>query len=188
MPLPGCAGYVGGQNAPAISVGSFQVAYNNANWDWRTFDLNKDLPLVDQKVGAIVNAVNPDLTKFKARGGKVVAWHGWADPAISPYNTLHYYDAVQAKTGGNMDDFYRIFFVPAMGHCGANATGPDKFDAVAALEGWVEKGVAPARIDAVQYQDGKVKRSRPLCKYPEVAQYSGKGSVDDAESFTCAAP
>jgi feruloyl esterase len=144
---------------------------------------------MEKLMNPVMSSVNPDLSKFKARGGKVVAWHGWGDPAISPYNTLHYYDTVKAKTGGgNIDDFYRIFFVPAMGHCGAGATGPDKFDAVAALEGWVEKGVAPTRIDAVQLKDGKVTRSRPLCKYPEVAKYDGKGGADDARSFTCAAP
>jgi feruloyl esterase len=153
-----------------------------------TFDADKDIPAMDKLMNPVMSAVNPDLSKFKARGGKVVAWHGWGDPAISPYNTLHYYDTVKAKTGGNIDDFYRIFFVPAMGHCGAGATGPDKFDAVAALESWVEKGIAPTRIDAAQYKDGKVTRSRPLCKYPQVAKYDGKGSVDDAKSFTCAAP
>ena len=75
-----------------------------------------------------------------------------------------------------------------MGHRGAGATGPDKFDAVAALETWVEKGIAPSRIDATQSADGKVTRSRPLCKYPEVAKYKGSGSTDDAASFTCAVP
>jgi feruloyl esterase len=153
-----------------------------------TFDADRDIPAMDKLMNPVMSAVNSDLSKFKARGGKVVAWHGWGDPAISPYNTLHYYDTVKAKTGGNMDDFYRIFFVPAMGHCGAGATGPDKFDAVAALESWVEKGVAPSRIDALQSADGKVTRSRPLCKYPQVAKYDGKGSADDARSFSCAAP
>jgi feruloyl esterase len=153
-----------------------------------TFDADKDIPAMEKLMNPVMSSVNPDLHKFKARGGKVVAWHGWGDPAISPYNTLHYYDTVKAKTGANMDDFYRIFFVPAMGHCGADATGPDKFDAVAALESWVEKGVAPTRIEAAQYTDGRVTRSRPLCKYPQVAKYDGRGNADDAKSFTCAAP
>ncbi|HZF29726.1 MAG TPA: tannase/feruloyl esterase family alpha/beta hydrolase [Gammaproteobacteria bacterium] len=153
-----------------------------------TFDADKEVPAMDKLMNPVMSAVNPDLSRFRARGGKVVAWHGWGDPAISPYNTLHYYDAVKAKTGGNMDDFYRIFFVPAMGHCGADATGPNKFDAVAALEGWVEKGLAPRALEASQYADGKFTRSRLLCKYPQVAKYDGKGSADDARSFTCAAP
>ncbi len=152
------------------------------------FDADRDIPPLEKLMNPVLSAVNPDLSKFKARGGKVVAWQGWGDPAISPYNTLHYYDTVAKKLGGKMDDFYRIFFVPGMGHCGAGATGPDKFDAVAALENWVEKGVAPTRIDAMQYADGKVTRSRPLCKYPEVAKYGGSGSTDDARNFSCAAP
>ena len=143
---------------------------------------------MEKLMNPVLSSVNPDLSKFKAHGGKVVAWQGWGDPAISPYNTLHYYDTVAAKTGAKMDDFYRIFFVPGMGHCGAGATGPDKFDTVAALETWVEKGTAPSRIDAKQYEDGKLTRSRPLCKYPLVAKYDGTGSTDDARNFTCAAP
>jgi Tannase and feruloyl esterase len=95
---------------------------------------------------------------------------------------------VAAEIGEDMDDFYRIFFVPGMGHCGAGATGPDKFDVVAALENWVEKNVAPARIEATQVEDGKVTRSWPLCKYPEVAQYDGAGSTNEAGRFTCAEP
>ena len=153
-----------------------------------TFDADRDIPPMEALMNPVMSSVDPDLSKFKARGGKVVAWQGWGDPAISPYNTLHYYDTVEAKLGGNMDDFYRIFFVPGMGHCGAGATGPDKFDVVAGLENWVEKNVAPTRIESMQYEDGKVTRSRPLCKYPEVAKYDGAGSTDEARNFVCAAP
>jgi Tannase and feruloyl esterase len=153
-----------------------------------SFDADKDIPPMEKLMNPVLSSVNPDLSKFKTRGGKVVAWQGWGDPAISPYNTLHYYDTVAAKTGANVDDFYRIFFVPGMGHCGAGATGPDKFDTVAALENWVEKGVAPTRIEAVQYEDGKLTRSRPLCNYPLVAKYDGTGNTDEARNFTCAAP
>jgi Tannase and feruloyl esterase len=152
------------------------------------FDADRDIPVLDALMDPVLSAVNPDLRKYKRSGGKVIVWHGWADPAISPYNTLHYYDTVAAKTGGDMDDFYRIFFVPDMGHCGAGATGPDKFDVVAALESWVEKDVAPTRIEATRYEDGKVKRAWPLCKYPQVAKYDGSGSSDEARNFTCAAP
>jgi feruloyl esterase len=152
------------------------------------FDADKDIPEMEKLMNPVMSAVDPDLSEFKARGGKVVAWQGWGDPAISPYNTLHYYGTVKKKIGGNMDDFYRIFFVPGMGHCGAGATGPDKFDMVAELESWVEKGEAPSRIEARQYKDGEVTRSRPLCKYPQVAKYKGTGSTDATESFTCASP
>jgi feruloyl esterase len=153
-----------------------------------SFDADKDIPEMDKLMGPVMSSMNPDISKFKARGGKVVAWQGWGDPAISPYNTLYYYGTVKKKIGGNMDDFYRIFFVPGMGHCGAGATGPDKFDAVAALENWVEKGVAPTRIESSEVKDGKVTMSRPLCMYPEVPKYNGTGSTDDAKNFTCKKP
>jgi len=152
------------------------------------FDADRDIPPMEALMNPVLSAVDPDLSEFKTKGGKVVAWHGWADPAISPYNTLHYYDTVAAKTGGNMDDFYRIFFVPGMGHCGAGASGPDKFDVVAALENWVENNIAPTRIEATQYEDGKVERSWPLCKYPEIPKYNGTGSPNDTDSFSCALP
>jgi feruloyl esterase len=153
-----------------------------------TFDADKDIPPMEKLMSPVMTTMSPDISAFKARGGKVVAWQGWGDPAISPYNTLYYYGTVEKRLGGDMDDFYRIFFVPGMGHCGAGASGPDKFDAVAALENWVEKGVAPSRIEATQFKDGKVARTRPLCKYPEIPKYKGSGSTDDAQNFACVKP
>ncbi|HEX5476175.1 MAG TPA: tannase/feruloyl esterase family alpha/beta hydrolase [Vicinamibacterales bacterium] len=153
-----------------------------------SFDPDKDIPAMDALMDPVMSSMDPDLSRFKARGGKVLVWQGWADPAVSPYNTVDYYDRVKTTTGGNMDDFYRIFFVPGMGHCGAGSTGPDKFDSLAALDSWVEKGVAPGRIEATQYKDGHVTRTRPLCVYPAVAKYTGTGSVNDARSFACVKP
>jgi len=184
---PGFAGYVGGQTAPPISVGSFQVAYNNANWDWKTFDLDKDLPIVDEKVGSIVNAVNPDLSKFKARGGKLLMYHGWNDTAISPGNAIDYYTSVQKKMGGKQDDFIRLFMAPGMNHCGGGV-GPNQINWMAALERWREAGVAPDRIDAVRINNNRIEVSRPLCAYPQVAVYNGKGTTNDALNFTCKNP
>ncbi len=86
--------FLGGGTAPGVSAGSFLVAYNDANWDAKTFDLDRDLKLVDQKVGTIINAVNPDLSAFKAHGGKLLLYHGWIDTAISPGNTINYYESV----------------------------------------------------------------------------------------------
>ena len=185
--LPGFAGYVGGENAPAISVGSFQVAYNDAKWDWRTFDVNKDLPLVDQKVGAIVNAVNPDLSKFKARGGKLLMYHGWNDTAISPGNAIDYYTSVQKRMGGKQDDFIRLFMAPGMNHCGGGS-GPNLVNWMAALERWRETGIAPDRVDAVRVGNNRIEVSRPLCPYPQIAVYNGKGTTNDAGNFSCKTP
>jgi len=153
-----------------------------------TFDADRDIPEMDKLMGPVMSSMNPDISKFIARGGKIVGWQGWGDPAISPYNTLHYYGMVQKKTGKKMDDFYRIFFVPGMGHCGAGATGANSFDMVAALENWVEKGVAPTRIESAREVDGKVAMTRPLCMYPEVPKYTGSGSTDDAKNFKCVKP
>jgi feruloyl esterase len=183
----GFGAYIGGQNAPPISVGSFQVAYNDAKWDWRTFDLNKDLPVVDQKVGAIVNAVNPDLSKFKARGGKLLMYHGWNDTAISPGNAIDYYTSVQKRMGGKQDDFIRLFMAPGMNHCGGGP-GPNQVNWMAALERWREAGVAPDRIDAVRVNNNRIEVSRPLCPYPQIAVYSGKGTTNDAGNFSCKNP
>ncbi|HTM04623.1 MAG TPA: tannase/feruloyl esterase family alpha/beta hydrolase [Vicinamibacterales bacterium] len=180
------AAYIGGQQAPGVSVGSFQVAYGQANWDPRSFDLDRDLKVVDEKVGP-VNAINPDLRAFKQRGGKLLLYHGWNDTAISPGNTIDYYQSVLTKMGGKQDDFVRLFMVPAMQHCGGGP-GPNQINWFAALERWREASQAPARIDAARVSGTRVDMTRPLCPYPQVAVYSGTGSTNDAGSFSCKAP
>jgi feruloyl esterase len=77
--------------------------------------------------------------------------------------------------------------VPGMAHCGGGI-GPDSRDAVTAIINWVEAGKAPDSIVARRVVDGRVERSRPLCPYPQVARYSGQGSIDDAANFSCMAP
>jgi feruloyl esterase len=178
--------FIGGQ-PPAISVGSFQVAYNNAKWDALSFDLNRDLPVVDQKVGSIVNATNPDLRAFKARGGKLLLYHGWNDTAISPGNAIDYYTSVLKEMGGRQDDFVRLFMAPGMNHCGGGV-GPNQVNWMAVLERWRESGKAPDRIDAYRVTNNRVDMTRPLCAYPQVAQYTGTGSTNDAANFVCKAP
>jgi feruloyl esterase len=183
----GWGGFVGGQVAPGVSVGSFQVAYQDANWDPKTFDLDKDLKAVDEKVGSIVNAVNPDLRAFKARGGKLLLYHGWNDTAISAGNTINYYQSVLSKMGGKQDDWIRLFMAPGMQHCG-NGPGPNQVNWMAALERWRESGTAPDRLDASHVTNNRVDMTRPLCPYPQVAQYKGVGSTNDASNFVCKAP
>lgn len=178
--------FIGGP-APAISVGSFQVAYNTAKWDPLTYDLDRDLPVVDEKVGAIVNAVNPDLSRFKARGGKLLLYHGWNDTAISPGNAIDYYQSVLKRMGGRQDDFVRLYMAPGMNHCGGGV-GPNQVNWMAALERWRESGKAPDRIDAYRVTNNRVDMTRPLCPYPQVAQYTGTGSTNDAANFVCKAP
>lgn len=84
-------------------------------------------------------------------------------------------------------EFLRLFMVPGMGHC-SGGPGPGTFDALAALEQWVEKGVAPEQITGTHLTKGVVDLLRPLCLYPQVAQYKGTGSTAEAENFVCANP
>jgi feruloyl esterase len=177
----------GGQAPAGVSLGSFQVAYDNINWDWRTFDLDRDLKIVDEKVGNIVNAVNPDLSAFKARGGKLILYHGWNDTAISPGNTINYYNSVLAKLGQKQDNWIRLFMVPGMGHC-QGGVGPSQVNWMAAIERWKESNVAPDQLPAYRVSNNRVDMSRPLCTYPQVAQYKGVGSTNDASNFVCKSP
>jgi feruloyl esterase len=177
----------GGQNPPGVSLGSFQVAYDNLNWDWRSFDLDRDLKIVDEKVGTIINAINPDLSAFKARGGKLILYHGWNDTAISPGNTINYYNSVLAKMGQRQDSWIRLFMVPGMGHC-QGGVGPSQVNWMAALERWRESGTAPDQLSAYRVANNRVDMARPLCPYPQIAQYKGTGSTNDAANFVCKAP
>ena len=177
----------GGQQPNAVPIGSFLVAYNDANWNWRGFNLDRDLKAVDEKVGAIVNAVNPDLRAFKARGGKLLMYHGWNDTAISAGNAINYYDSVLQRMGRNQDDWIRLFMAPGMQHCGGGP-GPNQANWMAVLERWRESGDEPDRIDASRVTNNRVDMTRPLCPYPQVAQYKGVGSTNDAANFVCKAP
>jgi feruloyl esterase len=176
-----------GTQPPGVSMGSFQLAYQDGNWDWRTYDLDRDLKIVDEKVGSIINAVSPDLQAFKTRGGKLLLYHGWNDTAISAGNSVNYYSSVLARMGPKQDDWIRLFMAPGMQHCG-NGPGPNQVNYIAALERWRESGVAPEQLNASHVTNNQVDMTRPLCPYPQVAQYKGVGSTNDAGNFTCKAP
>ena len=94
-----------------------RIAYNDPNVDWQKFDLDRDMKFLDEKIG-YVDAVNPDLSKFKSSGGKLLLTHGWSDTGITPETTIWYYESVLDKMGGNQSDWMRLFMVPGMGHCG----------------------------------------------------------------------
>jgi feruloyl esterase len=180
-------GVLAGQLAPGVSVGSFQVAYNDANWDAKTFDLDRDLKVVDEKVGSVINAVNPDLSAFKAHGGRLLMYHGWDDTAISPGNSINYYESVVKKMGGKQDQFVRLFMAPGMQHCGGGP-GPNQVNYMAIMERWREGNIAPDTMTAYHVTNNRVDIVRPLCPYPAVAQYKGAGSTNDAANFVCKAP
>ena len=136
-----------------------------------------------------IDAISTDLTPFFSHGGKLLMFHGWADPNVAPRNTVNYYDKVLQTMGGEarVADSIRLFMVPGMGHCGGGE-GPNTFDRVGAMEQWLSTGKAPAQMIASHSTNGKVDRTRPLCPYPQVAKYKGSGSIDDAANFACAAP
>ena len=179
------------------------MVYNNPSWNFRTFKLETALKLVDKKLAPILNATNPNLSAFKAHGGKLILYHGWNDAAIPPLNTIGYYQSVVRAMGrSETDGFLRLFMAPGMQHCGLGP-GPSSFGAgglathaaaersmFSALERWVEDGVAPGPIIATKYVDpahpaSGIAMTRPLCPYPEVAEYKGSGSTNDAANFVC---
>jgi len=176
------------------------VAFENPDWDFRTFGFNKqegfdsDVDFVDKKLGPIFNNMNPDLSAFQAHGGKLIQYHGWSDPDISPLNSVNYYESVVGlmdRSGGHgltrTKEFYRLYLVPGMQHC-SGGPGTDSFDMLAALEQWVEQGAAPDKVVAAHMTNGAADRTRPLCAYPQEAQWTGSGSTDRAENFVCALP
>ena len=156
------------------------------DWDYRTFDFDRDTALLDEWAKK-VNADSTDLTAFQQRGGKILMTYGWADQVLQPMMGVNYYEEVLARYGEKTKDFFRLFMVPGMAHC-ADGHGTDRFDAVTAVIDWVEKGKAPDVLLASRVVDGKVVRTRPLCPYPQVARYTGSGSIDDAANFRCVDP
>jgi feruloyl esterase len=176
-----------GWSGPARSTGLELMRFvtNNPQWSLAQFNFDSDVVLAEEKAG-MMNALDTNLKPFFSRGGKIISYHGWNDPQISPLNVTQYYDRVVAAMGGrnNVIGNYRLFMVPGMAHCGGG-TGTSTFDMVAALEQWVENKKAPDSIPASRAEGGKVVRTRPLCAYPQVASYKGSGSTDDAANFVC---
>jgi feruloyl esterase len=163
------------------------LTYADPKWDWHTFDLDRDTAAADQKDDGIINAIDPDLSKFKAHGGKLLMYHGWDDTAIAPENSINYHASVLKKMGNKQDDWYKLYMVPGMQHCGGGP-GPNQINWMGALERWREAGTAPEQITATHVTGGNVDMTRPLCPYPQIAAYKGVGSVNDAASFACKNP
>jgi feruloyl esterase len=162
------------------------LVFRDPKWNYLTFNPDADLARAEETTSALMNSVNPNLQPLFAHGGKLLHYHGWADPGIAPGNSVNYYKSVLEAMGGKakVDNSYRLFMVPGMGHCGGG-DGTSTFDMVSALDQWVTQGKAPEQISASKVVNGIAVRTRPLCPYPQVATYKGSGSTDDAANFSC---
>jgi feruloyl esterase len=161
--------------------------FQEAHPDGLGFDFDRDVAIVDADIGRYVNFDNPDLSRFRRGGGKAVLWHGWADSGISPGDSILFYEKIQKANGGpeRTAEFARLFMAPGVAHCGGGE-GANQFDALGALEAWVEDGIAPQSILATRpASDAQPAITRPLCPYPQVARWRGQGSTNDATNFAC---
>ncbi len=165
------------------------IAFADPAYDIRNLTFGAELDPVDAKYGPILNAWSDDLSAFKAHGGKLIQYHGWADPAIPPRDSIDYFTRVQQRMG-DTSAFYRLFMAPGMLHCGGGP-GPNVVSgpALMALVAWVEQGDVPDRLVAAKHASddpaSPVVRTRPLCAFPKVAEWDGKGERDKAESWRC---
>jgi len=178
-----------GPDPYATAVDQFKyIVFGKPDWDWRTFDLERDVAAADAQGQGTLSSIDPDLSAFARHGGKLLMYHGWSDQDIAPRASINFYTRTLEATHGVPSNaaWVRLFMVPGMGHC-SGGEGPNTFDMMTALEPWVERGSAPERIVASRITAGKVERTRPLCAYPQTARYSGTGSIDAAESFACKA-
>lgn len=172
--------------------------FNDANWSLGQFDFDASFDTAQARMAGIVDSDSPDMAAFKASGGKLLIYHGWSDAALPAEGTIRYFNRVRDVMGADeVDQFARLFMVPAMGHC-LGGPGPNAFDILGELDKWVEGGPAPERIIASKYANdlalllnmptGQALSTRPLCAYPKVARWTGEGATNDAENFQCILP
>ena len=186
----GWAQLAGGDQPLGIPVEFFKYyVFRDPNWDYKTRPVNFDADVTasDRPEIQPVNAVDPDLGKFFARGGKLLLVDGWSDTAVPPKVAINYYNAVVAKLGAKtVRESMRFFMVPGMGH-GPGTNGPENFnfDALGLIEQWKEHGTAPDRLIVSHYKDGMEIGKRLVCQYPQVAIYKGSGSPENPASYSC---
>jgi feruloyl esterase len=180
----------GGEQPLGIPVEFFKYyVLRDPAWDYRTRPINFDADVTASNRPEIqpVNAVDPDLSRFFARGGKLLLVDGWSDTSVPPKVAINYYNAVVAKLGaGAVKASMRFFMVPGMGH-GAGTAGPENFnfDALRVIERWKEDGQAPDQLIVSHYKDGVEVGMRLVCQFPQVATYNGNGNQENPASYTC---
>lgn len=176
----------GGTGQPGALLRYLKSDYQ---WSAETFDADRDIPELEARYDDMLGATNPDLRAFAERGGKMILWHGWTDPGIPALNTIGYMQTVRDEMGSNaVDEFVRVYMAPGVNHCGGGV-GPNQWDMLTPLVRWREEGVAPDSILASSVDaDDEITRTRPLCPFPQVAEYDGRGDPDNAASFICVVP
>ncbi len=162
------------------------LVFQDPHWDFRSFDYDKDVTRAQQVGSAVLDVPPTGLDAFLGGGHKLLLSHGLADGLIPTMSTVNFYGALTQHVGPTQSQGVRLFLIPGMGHC-AGGDGPFVFSAISTIDAWVGSGHAPERI-IVSNPPGAPARTRPLCPYPQEAQYSGKGSTDDEKSFRCSAP
>jgi feruloyl esterase len=180
-------GGVGGPAPSGESHEGMKKIVFNAGWDYRTIRVPDDVERAVRADEGLLYAGDPNLTRFFSRGGKLLMYHGWADPLVTPDASLIMYKRINDAVGSAAANSLALFMVPGMGHC-QGGPGTDVFDKVAALDQWVESGTRPQSVVASHMTGGVADRTRPLCAYPTVAHYIGSGSTDEARNFRCQAP
>jgi hypothetical protein len=182
-----------GKNALIYQFGSNffgYVVFGQPDYDLARLNFDSDIATADAKAGPIFNSYSPDLSAFRAHGGKLIQYHGWADPAIPAQDSVDYWRQVGARMGSTRN-FYRLFMAPGMLHCGGGP-GPNVLATLPAITTWVEQDKAPDRIIATKFKNNdaasSIERTRPLCVYPVRAEWDGKGDKAKADSFRCLLP
>jgi feruloyl esterase len=211
--FPAAFATLGQQSALKWGLGN-DFDFSTFDFDHNMDMVDEHMDIVGEPLAAILNANTADLEEFKSHGGKLILAHGFADPRSPPLNTVAYYERlIASQTPGNghgqgerkealrrTQEFARLFLFPGVGHCNGGA-GPDsaqgdtlpapfsKIDRIALdpLMQWVEHGIAPDQIIAYHVTGNVQDFSRPVCPYPALPRYSGKGDATQASSFVCAA-
>jgi len=155
--------------------------FNDPNWDYSSYDM-ANWQSDSHRAGTLLNANNPDLSRFRESGGKLILWHGWNDGPLTPLASIEYYENVE-RLDPEIRDFFRFYLLPGVRHCGGGP-GPDRVDWLSVLGRWVEEGIAPERLIASKIDAaGNATTTRTIYPYPLRAVYNGTGSTDEAENF-----